>query len=593
MDSALEVLRISFDPDPASEHLVDREGEPVWPLRSGEDHDALSAVASVFGAQLSATRGRTGATRAGWEEVVAVGAEHEAEARLHAHLTGRRFRGVRSPAALAVEATPAVVVTRFELLTPGLVDALHRGGAGPGFVVAAGESSLRRQVLRRAAAARLVAPIALPRADVFPFGDPVTRPFPVAGRGDPGDRVRALLGAGAGVLSVLTHSDGVDASLGDLVLCPMGEPVADADPARSPSCWSSGICHRLARPLDEALTSGRIARADEIRCRMLVWNACFTLAYRGDPLDPRWSVLARLLEAPGIGALAIAPDLSHDSAGSLEPLAAALARGVRVGDALAEHNRHPLRRAIGARLVLFGDPRVGLPAARAATADPEPEAPAAPAPSHTTSGWPMLETLAAADLDSPAFFAAPARAALATLEGGAPEQEIRERFAELLACRVRAFTQWTSLSDQTQLRGRAAPCPRCAGPARQVGHTMRAPGLAPRLVTVCPRCQVVEDVPRGCDLTVAIQGDAIAISGTLPTSDWAARARLYAQVPWNGPMVRWPAAQGGSPVRRLDVGPIAASGVHQVTFVVVWGREYAAVTAREACTAAAALEKAS
>jgi hypothetical protein len=255
-----------------------------------------------------------------------------------------------------------------------------------------------------------------------------------------------------------------------------------------------------------------------------------------------------------------------------------------------------MRRAIGARLVLFGDPRVGLPAARAATADPaqEVEAPSAPVTTvGSTSGWPMLETLAAADLDSPAFFAAPARAALAALDRAAPEQEIRERFAELLACRVRAFTQWSPLSDPTQLRGRAASCPRCGGPARQVGHTMRAPGLAPRLVTVCPRCQVVEDVPVGCDLTIAIEGDAIAIGGTLPHDDWAARARLYAQVPWNGPMVRWPAAKDGSPVRRLDVGPIAASGVHQATFVLVWGREYAAVTAREACAAAIALEKAS
>ncbi len=590
---AAGVARISFDPDPVAEHLVDRDGEPVWPLRCAEDHDALSALASVFGAELSAVRGRPGASRAGWEEVVAVGAEHEADARLHAHLTGRRFRGVRSAAALAVEATPAVVVTSLDLLGPRLTDALHRGGGGPGFVVA-GQGPLRRQVLRRAAAARLVSPAPFRRADVLPFAGPAARPHPVAARGDAGDRVRALLGAGAGVLTVLTHSDGVDASLGDLVLCPMGEPVAGADPARSPSCWSSGICHRLARPIDEALTSGRIARADEIRCRVLLWNACFTLAYQDDPLDPRWSVLARLLDAPGIGALAIAPDLSHDSTSSLEPLAAAIARGARLGDALAEHNRDPGRRAIGARLILFGDPRVALmPPARGSTAELEPERAAPPPLPASSSGWPMLETLAAADLDSPSFFAGPARAALAAVERAAPDQEIRERFAELLACRVRAFTQWTSLSDPERVRGRPTACPRCAGPARQVGYTMRAPRLAPRVVTICPRCQVVEDVPAGCDLTVAIAGDDIAIGGTLPGRDWAARARLYAQVPWNGPLVRWPAAPDGSPVRRLEVGPVAASGVHQVTFVLVSGREYAAVTAREPIAAALALEKAS
>ncbi|HEU5060872.1 MAG TPA: hypothetical protein VFU21_30285, partial [Kofleriaceae bacterium] len=339
------MARIAVDPDPpAHDHLVDRDGEPVWPLRSPEDRQAVEVVAGLFAAELAFVRGRAGLARASWEEVVAVGAEHEREARLHAHLTCRRFRGVRSAAALAIEAPPAVVVTSLDHLSPALTDAVHRGGAGPGFVVA-GAGPLRRQVLRRAAAARLVTPAAVPRADLHPFAEPVARAHPVSARGDAGDRVRALIAAGAGVLSVLTHSDGVDASLGDLVLCPMGEPVAGADPARSPSCWSSGICHRLSRPLEEALTSGRIARADEIRCRVLLWNACFTLAYPGDPLDPRWSLLARLLEAPGIGAVAIAPDLSHDTAASLEPLAAALARGVRRGDALGEHNRHPVRRA--------------------------------------------------------------------------------------------------------------------------------------------------------------------------------------------------------------------------------------------------------
>lgn len=590
----MPVARILFDPDPAAEHLVDRDGEPVWPLRSGEDHDAVAAVAELFGAAMSAAHGRPGATRAGWEEVVALGAEHEAAARLHAHLTGRRFRGVRSAAALSMEAPPAVVVTGFDRLSAALTDALHRGGAGPGFVVAApGGSPLRRNVLRRAAAARLVTAPGLRRADLHPFAEPgAPGPHPVVARGDTGDRMRALLGVGAGVLSVLTHSDGVDASLGEVVLCPMGEPVAGADPARSPSCWSSGICHRLSRPLDEALTSGRIARAGEIRARVLLWNACFTVAYPDDPLDPRWSVLARLLEAPGIGAIALAPDLSHDSGPTLEPLAAALARGVRLGDALAEHNRHPMRRAIGARLILFGDPRVAL-AARA-VAEPAELAPApSPPPAPPSSGWPMLETLAAAEAESPAFFAGPARAAAAALARGAPDAEIRERFAELVACRVRAFTQWAPLTDPDQLRGRAATCPRCSGPARQVGHTMRAPALAPRIVTVCPRCQVVEDMPLGCDLTVTVAGDEIAIGGTLPGRDWAARARVYAQVPWNGPLVRWPAASDGTPVRRLAIGPVAASGVHQVTFALVWGREYAAVTAREPIAAPLALEKAS
>ncbi|HEU5059259.1 MAG TPA: hypothetical protein VFU21_22155, partial [Kofleriaceae bacterium] len=249
------------------------------------------------------------------------------------------------------------------------------------------------------------------------------------------------------------------------------------------------------------------------------------------------------------------------------------------------------RRALAARLLLFGDPRVALAAAEVA----EEEAPAAapPAGPLPTSRWPVLETLVAAEESSPAFFAAPARAARASLESGAPDQEIRERFADLLACRVRAFTQWAPLSDPDRVRGRAIRCPRCGEPARQVGHTLRLPDLPPRLVTVCPRCQVVEDVPLGCDLTVSIAGDQIAIGGTLPHRDWAARARVYAQVPWNGPLVVWPAAADGAPARRIAIGPVAASGVHQVTFVLVAGRDYAALSARVPIAAALAYEVAS
>src|SRR5262249_46838683 len=156
---------------------------------------------------------------------------------LYAHLTRRRYCAVKDRDALRVLSRLAVVVTTPSHLVSDLLEQLYARNsrtAAPGIICAADPEGLRKQVLTRAASALLCGPASFPWIDFHPLVALNSMIFDdreiYGGKATERD-VLAALGKGAGVLTVVTHSDGIDAMiLPTLSLCPLVEHRSGGDP---------------------------------------------------------------------------------------------------------------------------------------------------------------------------------------------------------------------------------------------------------------------------------------------------------------------------------------------------------------------------
>jgi hypothetical protein len=637
--SAASPAVLYASPAPAGHLHAARAGVPVWPLAGEDDRRALEVLCGVLGARLQVVPGGAGSPAPappGAEEVAALGGPLP-EAALYASLTGRRVRAVRDAAELADGPRPAVVVAPREAVGAELFDALYEGaGDGPASgIVCAPRAELRRQVLLRAAAAVLPARPAVRRLDYNAL-------HPLGGNGGDGVHfgahtppaaLRAVAGAGAGVLTVFTHSDGVDAYLGPgMVACRQAAPPAGVPAARAPSCAALGHCLRLGRPIAHALAEGAILGPEGFRCGVLVWGTCFGWIEPSDALDARWALLDGFLASPAVGAVVTVPGLYFgdlQTGGLPLPLTLELAAGVEAGAAVARANRLPEMVRYGQRFVLFGDPRTRLapPPAGEAAGEAAAEAAEAAAPAWATRvtslAWDEGERDPAASApgaagDAPGDAAEEASLDLAALlideqvakfargEGSAPNLEwnarwagaageallayraarregadavaaeaLAERFSAvwadfLISCGRLAFN-WLPFAEPGSLRLEERPCAGCGRRARGFVARLALPGAPPRRVTVCPRCQFVEDAPASSGVALALEdGRTLRLQGTLPAGAWQARLRLWAQDRRNGVTLPWPGAADGRPVRALALPaelPLAGVGVANLVLV--------------------------
>lgn len=241
-DPRLARTRLPVDRNPASDFLITAQGQAVRPVHTREEFESLSRTATLFASHLEEVRGHPAPAASQAEEVVALGPMVADAGRLYAHLTMRAFRMVEDLRSLRRGPRPAVVVTTPPSLTSGLLEFLYADaldGPAPGIICASGPQALRKQVLIRSAAASLCGPVAHPWVDVYPLVELDSLTFRdrriYGGKASESD-IPDALSKGAGVLTMITHSDGIDALiLPTLSLCPLVQMPADADPQRSPT----------------------------------------------------------------------------------------------------------------------------------------------------------------------------------------------------------------------------------------------------------------------------------------------------------------------------------------------------------------------
>lgn len=565
------------------DHLIGRDGGPVWPIASAEDEAALALLAGLFGARLHRTEVVRGKSRQGQDVVVSLGADASRPGALYAHLTQRTHRHVRSINDAQDIDHLSVVVTTVDHLTPDLFLRLYDIGNNntvPGIVAADSAPDLRRQVLIRSAASVLSGLPALRRTDILPVSreehEAKSDQLLLLDDASPAEIVEAI-GNGSGVLRIVTHSDGVDAMLSSrLTLCPM-----DRLPSRGkdapPYCYTTGICHRHEMPLSEVLASQLLLSPDLLRAQIFVWDVCWGVIPKGRAIDPVWGVGQRMLNSPTIGALLTPWTLVLSGPNLTTSLAKDLAGGMPVGQAAANFNASAGAVDRSYRLAVFGDPLVRLPAT-----DFKPKAPIEPrkTPSRIKLSTCSEPSTPGAGLS---FISSYLEQAVTHLEPNAvASAETVTR--ELLSC-FRSLLEERSIEDGTNAPGprlreavlsflflhgsmpskdwmayvsdwhSADPisCFSCGETADRIVMKFSIPSVGPRDVTLCPVCGLVRDAPVGPDFTIAHNRESatIQLSGNVPFTHWAAEVALRSDVRRDRPQNlrwRWRCDDTGRPV---------------------------------------------
>ena len=587
------------DPEP-NDALLHHDGQPVWPAYSAADLEALQRVSALFGGDLKQVRGTRGEVSPGTETVVALSDEVEKEARLYAHLTGRRLRRARR---IDKRAPSAVVVITLEQLTAGLLERLYapdRARSVPGLLCATPGRVLHEQILVRAAAAALSGPLDGATEIAF-FG---WHEFP---RRDAGERqvwgpswskeqVREALGAGAGVLSISTHTDGIDAYLGPVTLCPLVRGVPPGAAGTPPRCQTTGLCHRTLLPVAAAMTEGKLFASDDISARILIFDGCNSLQVMGSPLaDSRWTLGPFLFASPGLGAVAATWNLSLTDVFKVSELSTALVSGMTIGEALARFNRSRVARQKGHQFCLIGDPRVRLPTRVKRPPDRRRHRPvkgnlATSADIARVSLLrvaidPMRSRPLGEQWEAARGAAAGVTAAVDAYEHaawkrrpveGAPDvagPKLRAALLEFLARKISTVTLFQALiSDTRSLPAEA--CPACGevtlGSVFRFAHA----AIEKRHMYRCPIHATVRDVPAGVNVTGVLRGDTFELAGKLPAERWMGKLIIETRIPSENRAVDWPAGVGGAPAPRVRLPrPWPAGGLY-VGVALAWGTHY-------------------
>ena len=300
--------------------------------------------------------------------VVGLGSAAAAAARLYATLTDRPYRHATDVGALArVRARIEVLVTTYPHLTYPLLEQLfgepHPAGLAPGLLVASSAAALRSRARQRAAGLTsgsasnggIVEVRAVEQVGRVQFPDRV-----LYGARTPGPTLRRALAAGADLLAITSYSDGLDASLGDLVLCALAGDARRPPVAPTPLCLRAATCYRLDLPIDQALGSGRLVDPDEVSARVLLFLGCWGLLASGGLTDPRWGFMDRLVGSPRIGAIITGWEVLFLTPGDVDMLVRLLANGSSLGEAVERFNGSRAAADTGNRLCLLGDPRLRL-----------------------------------------------------------------------------------------------------------------------------------------------------------------------------------------------------------------------------------------
>jgi hypothetical protein len=604
--------------------LRNEAGEPVWPISSDQQEKQLRLLAELFCCQVQrVTAIEKTSELVGPEEVCCLGEECRPAARLYAHLTGRRLRLVSTEAEIFDGPLPAVMVMRRSDVSYSLLQYLSasQGKTATGIICADTPEELWLRALLCSAATTLSSQPRIIRLDLCPLLplEKETGPtWQIMGANAKVTELRSALKAGVGIVSLFTHSDGLDASLGpDLTLCPMNQRPITADVEKTPRCQVTGTCYRWDKPVAEVLESGELLPPEDISARILIWNSCQGFMLQEGRDDSAWGIAPRFLRSPTIGAVIFTSGIILLDKLKMNPLSEYLEQGISVGEALARFLNLPTSRRFGYEMCLFGDPRVRACLAptpkrfEAATIEEvktEVPVPVASISQKHEAADNYSDELAETGLlracliknirqgqqNSSAAVALRALNALgvyeyATWEGalskGADEMrnllgaEMRQAFLEYLFERRALHEDWGDFCDWKRVIQLERQCTECGLPLKAFVAEFRIFGVSDRWVLACPSCQIVGDVPCDSDLTLAVEGGGrLHLEGNLPERNWTGGVLINS---WGvEAATEWPANQDGSPVRIFEP-PCTLPPRHvDVTVFMLWNGTVVRLIAR-------------
>jgi hypothetical protein len=385
---SLTSLAIAYARAGETDLLFDRAGQPLLPVSSDRELDALKAIAELHGATLVESeaggpgQGRAPQARIG--KVVAVGQESHSAGALYAHLTGREFAGTVDDLEALRSLAPAVVVVPADHCRFDLLDMLYGadapgGEAVPGLIVAPRALDLPLVAKRWALGLAVAGHRPSHRTIVLPNQDfaRIERPEGIfVGSAEPREGLLAAMGSESSVTLVVTHSNGLDLSLGSGAnFCPF-PPERELGGTTRPICLEAGNCTLMPNLTQRsaAWQSGQLSRLDSIRSQILLLFTCYGLRFVDRILAPEFGLGASLsLQATAGAIVTTFTACRSDPAGVLMyGLMNDLAAGEPIGAALRRFNMSAEPRRVGSTLCLLGDPDYHLASDPSLARLPEP-----------------------------------------------------------------------------------------------------------------------------------------------------------------------------------------------------------------------------
>ena len=561
--------------------LYTSNGQPVWPIRNSKEREALERMVVTLGGQIEFTKDARLQTLSGPEIVVGLGSRAFEDAKLYAHLTERACQWVDTREELESLPMPAVVVTTFEYVNETLLDLLYDRApmeAAPGLIFSFPSGDLRCQILARAATLRC--PPREPdrrRVDLYPledFGYIGSSDFTAIGVQATRDDYRSLMSAGAGVLTLSTHSDGIDAQLlPDLVMCPMDLVPDNWDRELGPSCLLTGLCHRRERPISDARAEGSLLSPDDVVADVFLHCVCWGLYPAPGVQSPEWSFAGRVLESFNVGALMTTWEIVSQSIVTTAGLFHNVASGIPLGRALAIHLSSEDATKRDHKLCLIGDPAMRLaecdfpdPLQDVAEIFSEPERPS----SGHLANLALLRMMvvqaqhmqkAGRSDTSQSALAAAASYEESLLTGASLEEcesspgpHLRVAMVEYFSNRhTDASKYWLPYAEDPVALPEKGTCPACRRRTVSRVYQLRIPDSSPRRHTHCPTCGPIEDLPVDLHMSIAVDSDGVIhLDGDLPASEWNAQVVLETQLVALQKRCEWPADSSGAPVRSFQ-----------------------------------------
>lgn len=365
----LDELLITRTGGKQSDGVLLAEGSrAVWPLNDDSAYRKVAMTTRVFGGAMTESlcvevTEPTRLTRDnGW--VVGIG-DLEGEAKLYAHLTGRRSCAINGISDLTAAPTADVYLSCSPRLDDALIHELmlrERDVPVCGIVWAPDRGRLRHQVLVRAAAATLNGPTGMERVDVV--GHVSTARIAAGSREQLGTAaspraLRRALAAEAGLLCVFNHGDALGFRLSEAsTVCGCVDPPADADDRLGPACIDDDVCRKLNIPFKAGRRTGALIAPEHLVARVFLLMTCQAAFVGSAVLDSLWSPFPRIVTSACIGAVVATPELGTGSVQAVaKGLCATLSDGATVGEALTYHYTTDEARRLGHQFLLFGDPR--------------------------------------------------------------------------------------------------------------------------------------------------------------------------------------------------------------------------------------------
>lgn len=588
------------DINPESTQFLTLNGQPVWPVCRKEDLYALTELVKVFSGRINLVNGTPGLGEiVGSEVVVGLGKDVEKAAQLYAHLTQRKYQKAHNLDDISNTTSLAVVVTTAPWLDNRLMKVMYSSNtyaSVPGIICAVDLNSLYRQVLLRSAAAVLGGLLEHPRIDILP-SFPVTKLTTssheiIGGKAAKSDVTKALKRS-AGVLTIATHADGIDALLNkEMILCPMDKMPVAADRFRSPRCVITGICHRQETSIENALKSGNLISPDVIAARILIFEVCWGLLQPKGELDPTWGLGNHLIDQSTIGAIVTTWEIFQSNKEDIDLLSRTLLYGKSVGEALAEYNRTPNSRQWNQRMCLIGDPRVSLPSIPSVKQFKYPNKKSSVDLKVYLSKDPKRLNFIRACLtntisnSSKKGLLMSAEEALDAVEGyefasktdisvegyeNAPGPTMRRAVLKYICCRKWIFQDWWPLAYKHQTIENSKPCFGCTQFTKTIIVSLRVPGTLRREVTFCPQCGLVKDAPIGTNIEISmLNRGALQLKGHVPTKCCNLGLHLRSPLPSDCKWWKWPTNSNGEPLKTFRPPEEWPVGPLRISVIILW-----------------------